>query len=563
MMTTNATRRAAALPFLMAAACASEVDVQVNLAYPNLKTADATLTELDWSFTDSGRHISRTEHLAWAPDGDLVALTQKLAPPDDDQMHPELPPVVARFAPDGELRWAVEISAATIVPDPQYEVAAIVGAVNVFDDGGILIGATVVDRGWVGGEEGGVNVASVQGALLWYGADGALLASRAFPVTKTGQGIVWINSVLALPDGGAVFSGNQYSGQGDGYDVITGSIVGRVNVNGEFVWTVPVNNASGDPADGGGRPEHIRDLTLTADGGIVFAGSFNGKIEIQDKSVSALSGGYVARLEPDGSCAWLSGPFAWGPTPLVATSSGDLISLVRHQGRYGSPELPEHERSARIAVLDPGGALVRETDIEELPPVVSDHSSGARYALAMAGESLVIGGFMDEPADVEYESFYQTPFAAMHDQSGAVIASRRMMVLPPELDEQRQRRRDRGGARRPHCPVGSLLRIGRLRRRSGPQRTRGLAGVHRRLCGRGPRRRPRRRRRSLTGMSSRAAGGAGAVKRDRDADNRDQRRDDEKDAAIPLRPRHVGETHHEIVNVHGLLLLSFPDRTWR
>ncbi len=429
MMTTNAARRAAALPFLMAAACASEVDVQVNLASPNLTSADATLTELDWSFTESGRHISRTEHLAWAPDGDLIALTQRLD--TDDPAVPMLP-TLTRFAPDGAIEWVVDIPPATVVPDPQYQVTANIGAVDVFDDGRILVGATLEDRGWVGGEKGGVVVASIQGVLLWYAADGALLASRAFPVTENSQGIVWINSVLALPDGGAVFSGNQYSGQGDGYDVITGSIVGRVDVDGEFVWTVPVNNASGDAADGGGRPEHIRDLTLTADGGIVFAGSFNGKIEIQDKSVSARSGGYVARLEPDGSCAWLTGPFAWGPTPLVATSSGDLIALVRHQGRYGWPGLPVEEQKARVAVLDPGGALLRETDIEELPPVASDRSSGARYAMAMAGESLLIGGFMDEPADVEYESFYQTPFAAMHDQSGAVIASRRMMVLPPD-----------------------------------------------------------------------------------------------------------------------------------
>jgi hypothetical protein len=432
MMTTNAARKAAALPFLLAAACASEVDVQVDLAYPNLTTADATLTELDWSFTDGGQHFSSTEHLGWAPDGDLVALTQKLAAPDDDQMYPELPPVLTRFAPDGALRWAVEISAATIVPEPQYAVAAIVGAVDLFDDGRILVGATVLDRGWANDENGGVEVASVQGALLWYGADGALLASRTFPVTDSGQGIIWINSVLALPDGGAVFSGNRYSGKGDGYEVITGSVVGRVDVDGEVVWTVPVDNASGDPEDGGGRPEQIRDLTLTADGGIVFAGGFNGKIEIQDKSVSALSGGYVARLEPDGSCAWLSAPLGWGPAPLVVTPSGNLISLVRHQGRSGWPELPVEEQKARVAVLDPGGALVRETDIEELPPVVSDVSTGARYAMALAGESLVIGGYTIEPEDTTDTTHYHSPFAALHDQSGAVIASRRMMALTPD-----------------------------------------------------------------------------------------------------------------------------------
>jgi hypothetical protein len=429
MMTTNAPRRAAALPLLLAAACASEVDVQVDLAYPNLTTADPSLTELDWSFADSGRLISRTEGLAWAPDGDLVALTQRF-----DTGDPAVPmlPTLTRFTPDGEIEWVVDIPPATVVPDPQYQVTANIGAVDVFDDGRILVGATLEDRGWVGGEEGGVVVASVQGVLLWYAADGALLASRAFPVTEKDEGIIWINSVLALPDGGAVFSGNRYSGQGDGHEVITGSIVGRVDVDGEFVWTVPVDNASGDPSEGGGRPEHIRDLTLTADGGIIFAGSFNGTIAIQDRSVSASSGGYVARLEPDGSCAWLSGPFDWGPTPLVATQSGDLISLVRQQGRYGSPELPVEEQKARVAVLDPGGDLLRETDIEELPPVVSDRSSGARYAMAMAGDSLVIGGFLDEPADVEHQRHYQTPFAAVHDQSGAVIASRRMMVLPPD-----------------------------------------------------------------------------------------------------------------------------------
>lgn len=442
---------------VLASACSDQVDLQVDLTEraPPASSAsqlagDAALDELAWSVTDSGSRHFFPQYLDWTTDGGLVAAGMYSVGHPGPGEDVEGGAYLARYAADGSPVWTTVISSADAealarsagyLADGDLTFRPLFDSMDTFEDGGVLVALRLIIVGnlHVEGHEGEENYTHVElNALQWYGADGSLVATRAFSNTDPVEGIVFVRDVVTLPDGGALLSGAlpvPYAGE---YQQTSGLIT-RFDAAGERLWTTEVVSAGIPPVIGIPRVGHIN---LTPDGGIVFGGEFFGDARIDGKHVFAEIGVYVARLAQDGTLTWMRtfDDTAGWLDGLVVGSDGNLLaagSFATHVSA-GGLELEADERTPFLAELDPAGSVLRLNEIEPLPPLLAEVNQGENMVMAAEGDGIAVGGstnefdLTDEMVAVQV-SF--APFVALYDRDGRIVDERRMAATPPNPED--------------------------------------------------------------------------------------------------------------------------------
>jgi hypothetical protein len=446
---------------VLASACSDQVDLNVDLAerFPPGSSASqlggpAALDELAWSVTDSEARHFLPQFLDWTTDGGLVAAGMfYVSPAPGDEVDGGA--YVARFAPDGSPVWSHIISRADAealarssgyLVDGDFSFSPMFDSMDTFEDGGVLAALRLTIDGnlHVEGHEGEEDWTRIElNFLLWYEADGSLVATRAFSNTDPVEGINFVKDVVALPDGGALLSGALPVPSLGEYQQTSGLIT-RFDAAGERLWTTQVVSGGIPPVIGIPRVGHIN---LTPDGGIVFGGEFFGDARIDGKHVFAEIGLYVARLEQNGTLTWMrtfddtAGSF----DGLVVGSDGNLLaagSFATHVSA-GGLELENVPVAAELtpflAEMDPAGSVLRLNEIEPLAPVLAEENQAMNTVMAAAGDEIaIVGGTneFDQTAEMGSVQVSAAPFVALYDRDGRIVDERRMAATPPNPEDR-------------------------------------------------------------------------------------------------------------------------------
>ncbi len=417
---------------LLVAACGSDVDLELEISDPETSPvspgeppASPPVGELFGYFIHPGLESSEVDYLMWADDGSLVAAGGFARA--DLGVGTGGDAFLARLAADGVPLWVREIDwheALDLANQccgfdaSELELKAAftsIDSIDTFDNGEILV-ALNLRVAYENGEFGG-EWASF-GFVQRYDADGALLATRGFPAADSGEEIVDISGVLALPDGGAALIGATGNGESR-----TGSVVARLDPGGELAWTTSIVSS-----------DRVRNLAATPDGGIAFQGSFVDEVVIGERSAAAPSGVgvFVARVEQDGACTWIQ---SFDGADLLTYRGGVSVEPAGNlfvAGNFvqrmsaGGLELADSgdDHGHYLAELDASGEVLRLNQIEELSAVFGDRSDVQYESLSLAGDTLAIGGNVHS-----YAVF------ALIDRSGHLLAAQSLSVTPPESSE--------------------------------------------------------------------------------------------------------------------------------
>jgi hypothetical protein len=438
--------RAIALPlalFGLAAGCDSKVDLELDLVSPGPPRAAPPV--LGWSATAD--HDSVYHDVDWMPDGSIT-VGGTLHPIGAEPHVAVETAYLARFAPDGTLQWSHEIDGETLLGDAQaegedrlIEIRTVIKAIDALADGSAVV---ALDTSTTIIEDGAFSL-SERSFLQWYAADGSLVRTRALDATGDSEAIVLLQSVLALPDGGVVFTGATTSGPIDIGMMLTGGIVARLDAEANVVWSVPVGQSVASPAN----EETLRDLSLTSDGGIIFGGGFAADITVGDKQASGLYGAYFARLELDGTATWLrvfegvEGLGVPSGMAMSVTPEGHILAAGFFTRRLQmddlSLEIEDGEIAYYLAELDASGTAINLHQLDPLPPTVGDSNHRSIDAVALDGDRLVVAGGIQEAFDSDerhVDIALEGPYTASYDLAGRLLDARRMAVSPHQPGDQ-------------------------------------------------------------------------------------------------------------------------------
>ena len=462
-------RRTVLFPlFLMAWACGSGVDLDVDLVgqVPGDSgapgSAPGSIDELAWSHTEFGAGTyNYVPAVAWAADGTLVASGMA---DDRGPEGPETQARLTRFAAGGEPLWTVELDADELdvglpIPAPSEDVdlfwkSVTIDAVDVAADGTIVIAVNAAVDFIDDADSVAYPNTSTRSLVQWYDPDGGLLATvnlggmTDFPRTDSRDDIVGLNSIRALPDGTAMWTGMSTKGLHPTApdDLVAEGAIGRVAAHGEQPWTVVLGTELDFPSTVAPEEETAFDLHPTADGGVVLRGVFNGELVIGDRSARTNDRGmYVARLELDGQVSWLQafdesepvGFTSQGPG-MGVTASGDVLAVVMFSGDHVPPAVPGSTRpcqgGACVVEIDPQGQL-SSLNALELPPLEfpdGEYDSPDPRRMALAGDLMVVTGSASQ--DLGDHDVAWPGFVALHDLDGNLLAARGLGAPSPPPD---------------------------------------------------------------------------------------------------------------------------------
>jgi hypothetical protein len=436
-------KKSAFVLILMASACSSEVGLELNITGPKEEPPQGRpgadpLGDLAWSFIAPEMESSEVTHVEWIPDGGVIAaggFSRRDGRVGGDAF-------LARIAADGSPVWLTEIEQDDLVElvggidDAIVEYSTIASLVSMdrFDDGRILVALNLEARlqgdGWAPG-------VAFFAFLRWYEGDGNLLETRPYPEPADrgpradddeSYAAADLGSVLALPDGGGLFTGRIGNG---GPDTVVEIV--RFDADGEPVWTTTSDTG-----------ESIRGLTATPDGGILLHGMFFESVTVGDQTVEAPeTGAFAARLEADeGTCTWLQS--FDGASHLLSgggigsAPGGNVIAAGLFFG--GSVQAGELELSAAefsdnyfLSELTPDGEVLSLSEIEHLPPWESGVNDLVLTSAAVGDGTVVMGG---QSSDWNHDltAMFRTAFIATFDFSGQLLAERRMVASQHDLD---------------------------------------------------------------------------------------------------------------------------------
>jgi hypothetical protein len=429
---------------LLVSACSSDVELELNVSGPKTQQppqgapAAASLGDLAWSFIAPEIESSAVTHMEWIPDGGVIAAGGFARVDGRGGGNTFL----ARIAADGSPVWLTEIERDDLVELTggfgdavvEYSVASL-ASMDRFDDGRILVGLNLevglLIDGWA-------PSFAFFAFLRWYDGDGNLLETRSFPEPADrvrgddddeSFPAAHVGSVLALPDGGGLFTGRIGNG---GPDTVVQIV--RFDADGEPVWTTTSDTG-----------ENISGLTATPDGGILLHGMFFESVTVGDQTVEAPyeSGAFAARLEADdGTCTWLQS--FDGASHLLfrggigSAPGGNVIAagaFYRGSVQAGELELSATKNSDNyfLSELGPDGEVLSLSEIEHLPPVVSGVNDTLLDSASVADGTVVMGGLDTEWND-ELTIGFRAAFIAVFDFSGQLLAERRMFASQDELN---------------------------------------------------------------------------------------------------------------------------------
>ena len=226
----------------------------------------------DWSIQVGSELPDTSYGVSAAPDGDIVlaAITEGSLD-GDNQGHRDV--YLARYSPDGQLRWSHQTGG------PKNDSPL---GVSVAPDGSIYVG------GFTEGDYASPNQGSADVWLARYNANGEELWRRQF------GGPAWDRGFdVAAFDGGAYITG--YSAGPLDPDTDLGGFDGfaaKFDADGNQQWGRHIGTDATDWGQGS---------ALTPDGGLYFTGYTEGDLGGTNAGDKDL---FVVRLRPDGSLAW-------------------------------------------------------------------------------------------------------------------------------------------------------------------------------------------------------------------------------------------------------------------
>jgi hypothetical protein len=440
-------KRAAFTIFLMASACSPEVKLELDVDDPESPRPDdspespspesPSLGDLAWAFIEPGLKLSSVTHLEWTDDGGVIAAGSAVLD-GSGAGNVFLAQVAATgtlarlivIRPDDLLALTGGFGDDAVVRNASAEIAAI----DRFEDGRILVALNLDVTVLIDGLPGH----AFRGFLRWYDSDGNLLKTRMFLKASDRVDLpeifdesypgALLGSILALPDGGALLTGQISAGGPDPF----GAII-RFDADGRPVWTTITDT---EPI--------VMGLTATPDGGILLHGVFFESVTVGDKTTEGPNeGAFLARLEADdGSCTWLQSfdganhlLFSGG---VGVAPGGNLIAVgafKRGSVQAGEFDLsaPENSDNYFLSELAPDGEVLSLSEIEHLSPVVSGEKHWLLESASVANGTVVMGG-LDTEWNEELTVGFGVAFIAIFDFRGQLIAERRMFASQDELN---------------------------------------------------------------------------------------------------------------------------------
>lgn len=417
-MKTSSLKASSLALFLVVSACSSDVDLDLTPQgppgapdAPDPEPPPASFVPA-WSMSDlPDRQI---EHTAWAPGGDL--LVSDLVFGEDVGEEEVVTSFLRRFDRDGALRWVSEL--------PMLHDGG--GSYTAFDsatDGTVVTGVSFDPHEWAN------DSTAPPAEIRWLDAEGAVTASVALTGSTAGghDDVVMVNSVVALPDGGVALAGVSGTVSGP-------AVVARLDVDGEVLWTVPIEWWSPDTLGNNfpWGPNAATDLTLTADGGLVLHGRYYAYVAVGDRSAAnpvgyEVAGAvYVTRIELDGGVSWLqsihdlhlaqtgytSGLALTDDGHVMVAGMVDVVALV------GDLELEvEGDNRHYAAELDADGHPVSLVELQY--PEGIEWGFVGQTMVMRGGQLLLAGQVGVESTQEPFLTGFQILVAA-HDADGAV-----------------------------------------------------------------------------------------------------------------------------------------------
>lgn len=434
---------------LLAAACSSDVDLELNVSGPESErpsepqtpaAPDPSLGPLAWSFIEPGLESSEATHLERAANGSVIA-AGGFARVDGRAGGNAF---VARLSPDGARMWLTEIERDDLIDlaggfgDAVVEASmASIASIDSFEDGRILIALNLsAELDLDPGEYGWTPAFAEVGFLRWYDADGNLLETRRFPddaepVSPSDQTIprTQVSSVLALPDGGGLLAGLIGAGGED-----TRAHIVRFDAGGDPVWTTISDTGS-----------IVSDLTVAPDGGVLVHGIFYQQITVGERIAQGYSGigSFVARLEGDtGRCAWLQifedADHLLFRGGIGVTAGGHVVAAGAFYGghvRAGEFELDATEQGDNyfLSELGPDGEVLSLAEIDPLQPMMGGVNDRLLESASVGDGTVLMGGLVTE-FNEDLTASFRAAFISVFDLDGHLLAERRMLASPNELN---------------------------------------------------------------------------------------------------------------------------------
>ncbi len=366
---------------IMAAACGSDVNVELRVSGGEDPPGGPSLVELRWAVTlDTDPLPSTTlmHRVEWDEDRSLLAIGHKYT------WEPSSTSFVARYdVNDGALLGLVESATASFT---DFDVAP---------DGRIV----VAGNGNVAGEG-----EPCSNFVAWYEPDGTLVAVR--PVETIDPEVV-----LALPDGRVAVAGrarlpDACSGAGD-----VGASIALLGPSGEVEWEQRLMSLG-----------YAYRLELSASGGLLVGGNFNGVVEAgglrADNGQKGFSP-FVAELSPDGTGLWLTALTCLCTAEEMAVSASGHVFLT-------GPRFLEIDgvgADVFVAEIDTAGTIVGVREIEDGELVDS-------LDVSVQEDVLAIGGHVQSRAGIGGPM--RGAFAVFFNPSGEVTDSVTMTPLEDE-----------------------------------------------------------------------------------------------------------------------------------
>jgi len=417
---------------LVAGACSQDVDLVLevpDVAPPTGSATPGSVGHLAWSYTERGRESSELQRVEWAADGTLLAAGGYARAADGLGGDAYLD----RVTGDGEVLWESDITRVELIAlaadccgldAGRVDMSTTtIASIDEMIDGRILVAANLE-----AGNSDDFDFLPSYGFLRWYGPDGAVLETRAFPTAPSAEPVVAVHAARGLADGGIVFTASRGSRR-----PFTGMVT-RLDADGGLVWSTAVDN-----------PNPLTDLIENPDGSLLFKGVYGGDgVAIEGHRAGGASGEFVARLEQDGSCSWIRAFDGANPIydrgGLASAPGGGAIVI----GAYYPGDVPTGDFALEgstdtlrhfIAALDETGQVLSVDPIEGPPPVVGDVNDWNASSAVVAGETIAIAGHTGE-LDATRTQIFQTPFVGVYDHHGHLLAERRMLATPLDEDNR-------------------------------------------------------------------------------------------------------------------------------
>jgi hypothetical protein len=352
-----------------------------------------------WSQVVGGPQDDSGTGVAVGRDGDVLALVSSTPRSDEDRESVEgekLALTLARYAPDGQVRWAREfvrnrLSGTRVAASSGREGAVFLTG-NAFlysaDFGlgeaqdGFLVKfsaeGTAVWQQRVGQKVHAVAADSAGGVLTageeWtaeahdpvltrHGADGSVRWTRRF--AGAGEGTL-LDAVAVTPAGLSVLAGQfvgalEVEGRTFGTPNVRSLVVFVFDADGRLVWGREVPGAKG----------RVTSLAVGPDGAVAVAGDFTGLMVWGEASLGS-SGAYVFTVGADGSERWLKQPACGAVTEVgpavavdgegtVAVACGDVLT------RYGADGAWRDEQRLPVAPCQSGGCSLAAAGMAVVP----------------------------------------------------------------------------------------------------------------------------------------------------------------------------------------------------